>query len=58
MSSRTRGGYTYLTLKTIVVDYWSTDGGVIVSLAPQEDSWYSFLLDVESMPGLYRRWKD
>jgi hypothetical protein len=35
-----------------------TDGGEIVSLTrrppfnPQEDSWYSFLLEAESIPGL------
>jgi hypothetical protein len=34
-----------------------TDGGKVVSLmrrppfTPQEDSWYSFLLEVESTPG-------
>jgi hypothetical protein len=35
-----------------------TDGGKVVSLtrrppfAPEEDSWYSFLLEAESIPGL------
>jgi hypothetical protein len=28
-----------------------TDGGEVVSLKPQEDSWHSFLLEVESTPG-------
>jgi hypothetical protein len=27
-----------------------TDGGEVVSLYPQEDSWYSFLLEAESIP--------
>jgi hypothetical protein len=36
------------------LDNWLTDGGKVVSLAyqlpsiPQEDSWYSFLLEAES----------
>jgi hypothetical protein len=39
------------------LDNWLTDGGEVVSLRrrpaalyPQEDSWYSFLLEVESTP--------
>jgi hypothetical protein len=28
-----------------------TDGGEVVSLYPQEDSWYSFSLEAESTPG-------
>jgi hypothetical protein len=41
-----------------------TDGGEVVSLRrrplfnPQEDSWYSFLLETESNPGPYCGWKD
>jgi hypothetical protein len=41
-----------------------TDGGKDVSLArrpsftPQEDSWYSVLLEAESTPGPYCGWKD
>jgi hypothetical protein len=42
-----------------------TDGDESVSLArrlaalyPQEDSWYSFLLEAESTPGPYCGWKD
>jgi hypothetical protein len=27
-----------------------TDGGEVVSLTPQDDSWYSFLLEAESTP--------
>jgi hypothetical protein len=36
---------------------WLTDGGKVVSLMrwaylyPQEDSWYSFMLEAESTPG-------
>jgi hypothetical protein len=39
-----------------------TDGGEVVSLTrcspftPQEDSWYSFLLEAESTPGSYWGW--
>jgi hypothetical protein len=36
------------------VDYQLTDGGEVFSLTvlyPQEDSWYSFLLEAESIPG-------
>jgi hypothetical protein len=39
------------------LDNWLTDGGEVVSLTrrphlyPQEDSWYSFLLEAESTPG-------
>jgi hypothetical protein len=38
------------------LDNWLTDGGGVVSLkrwplfTPQEDSWYSFLLEAESTP--------
>jgi hypothetical protein len=39
------------------LDSWLTDGGEIVSLMcrlaalyPQEDSWYSFLLEAQSTP--------
>jgi hypothetical protein len=43
-----------------------TDGGEVVSLTrrpavlllPQEDSWYSFLLEAESTPGPQCNWKD
>jgi hypothetical protein len=42
-----------------------TDGGEVVSLTcwpatlyTQEDSWYSFLLEAESIPGLQCDWKD
>jgi hypothetical protein len=42
------------------LDSWLTDGGKVVSLTrrpaalcPQEDSWYSFLLEAESIG-----WKD
>jgi hypothetical protein len=42
-----------------------TDGGKVVSLTrrqaalyPQEDSWYSFLLEAEPTPGPYFGWKD
>jgi hypothetical protein len=41
-----------------------TDGGKVVSLTrrppfiPQEDSWYSFLLEAESTHGQLRGWKD
>jgi hypothetical protein len=40
------------------------DGGKFVSLTrrplftPKEDSWYSFLLEAESIPGLQCGWKD
>jgi hypothetical protein len=39
------------------VDNRFTDGGLVVSLkrqppiTPQEDTWYSFLLEAESIPG-------
>jgi hypothetical protein len=42
-----------------------TDGGKVVSptrpvalYPPQEDSWYSFLLEAESTPGPLCDWKD
>jgi hypothetical protein len=41
-----------------------TDGGEVVSLIrrsqlyPQEDAWYSFLLEAESTPGPQCGWKD
>jgi hypothetical protein len=41
-----------------------TDGGKVVSptrrplFYPQEDSWYSFLLEAESAPGQWCGWKD
>jgi hypothetical protein len=41
-----------------------TDGGEVVSLTPpaalypQENFWYSFLLEAESTPGTYCGWKD
>jgi hypothetical protein len=42
----------------IFLDSWPTDGGEVVSLTrrpaalyPQEDSWYSFLLEAESTVG-------
>jgi hypothetical protein len=28
------------------------------ALYTQEDSWYSFLLDAESIPGIHCGWKD
>jgi hypothetical protein len=40
-----------------LLDSWLTDGDEVVSLRhwqpfyPQEDSWYSFLLEAESTPG-------
>jgi hypothetical protein len=42
-----------------ILDRWLTDGGEVVSFTrkppftppPQEDSWYSFLLEAESTPG-------
>jgi hypothetical protein len=43
---------------------WLTDGGEAASLThrspftPQEDSWYSFLLEAELTPGPYCGWKD
>jgi hypothetical protein len=45
------------------VDSRLTDGGEVVSLTrrpsftPQEDSWYSFLLEAESTPGPQCGWK-
>jgi hypothetical protein len=42
---------------THFLDNWLIDGGEVVSLTrrspltPQEDSWYSFLLEAESTPG-------
>jgi hypothetical protein len=40
------------------LDSWLTDGGEVVSLMrrpaalyPQEDSWYSFLIEADSTPG-------
>jgi hypothetical protein len=44
--------------------YRFTDGGEVVGLTrrppftPQEDSWYSFLLEAESIPGPWCGWKD
>jgi hypothetical protein len=35
-------------LSIAVLDNQLTDGGEVVTLYPQEDSWYSFLLEVES----------
>jgi hypothetical protein len=41
-----------------------TDGGEVVSptrrppFTPQEDSWYSFLLEAELTPGPHCGWKD
>jgi hypothetical protein len=41
-----------------------TDGGKVVSLTrrplftPQEDPWYSFLLEADSTPGPQCGWKD
>jgi hypothetical protein len=49
---------------TFSIDSRLTDGGNVVSLtcrqplSPQEDSWYSFLLEAESTPGPYWGWKD
>jgi hypothetical protein len=43
---------------------WLRDGSEVVSLTrwppftPQEESWYSFLLEVEPTPGPYCGWKD
>jgi hypothetical protein len=42
------------------LENWLTDGGEVVNLTrrppftplPQKDSWYSFLLEAESTPGL------
>jgi hypothetical protein len=45
-------------------DTRDTDGGKVVSptrrplCTPQEDSWYSFLLEAESTPGPKCGWKD
>jgi hypothetical protein len=42
---------------TFSLENWLTDGGEVVSLTrrppfvPQEDTWYSFLLEAESTPG-------
>jgi hypothetical protein len=39
------------------LDNWLTDGGEVINLKrpppfnPQEDFWYSFLLDAETTPG-------
>jgi hypothetical protein len=49
---------------THFVDNLLTDGGKVVILmrrprfTPQEDSWYSFLLETVSIPGLWCGWKD
>jgi hypothetical protein len=49
---------------TFSLDNWFTDGGKVVSLThrppftTQEDSWYSFLLVIESTPGPWCSWKD
>jgi hypothetical protein len=46
------------------LDNWLKDGGEIVILTrrpmynPQEDSWYSFLLEAELTTGSQRGWKD
>jgi hypothetical protein len=47
------------------LDNWLTDGDEVVSLTrrpaslyPQEDSWYSFLLEAETTPGPQCGWKD
>jgi hypothetical protein len=46
------------------LDNRPTDGGKVVSLmrrppfTPQEDAWYSFLLEAESTPGPQCGWKD
>jgi hypothetical protein len=46
------------------LDNQLTDGGEVVShtcplpFTPQEDSWYSFLLEAESTPGPQCSWKD
>jgi hypothetical protein len=34
-----------------LLDNHLTDGGKIATFYPQEDSWYSFLLEAESTPG-------
>jgi hypothetical protein len=54
-----RGGpYSCETSRLPHVDNRLTDGGECVSLmrlppfTPQKDSWYSFLLEAESTPGL------
>jgi hypothetical protein len=47
------------------LESWLTDDDEVVSLTrrlavlyPQEDSWYSFLLEAESTPGPYCGWND
>jgi hypothetical protein len=46
-----------------LLDSWLIDGGEVVSLTrrthfyPQENSWYSFLLEAESTPWSYCGWK-
>jgi hypothetical protein len=37
---------------------WGCQPYAPAALYPQEDSWYSFLLEAESTPGLYCGWKD
>jgi hypothetical protein len=37
---------------------WGCQPCVPAALYPQEDSWYSFLLKAESIPGPYCGWKD
>jgi hypothetical protein len=57
MFVRRRGSHIFL-------DSRLTGGGEVVSLTrqslfkPQEDSWYSFLLEAESTPGSQCGWKD
>jgi hypothetical protein len=52
-----RGYVKHKRLRTTVLDSRLTDGGEVVSLTlrppftPQEDCWYSFLLEAESTPG-------
>jgi hypothetical protein len=48
----------------LMLDNRLADGGEVVSLTrrphlnPQEDTWYSFLLEAESTPGPLCGWKD
>jgi hypothetical protein len=57
-------GLRDVKIPTFSLDNRLTDGGKFVSLTrrppftPQEDSWYSFLLEAKSIPEPYCGWKD